>query len=80
MTKVLRQTKARSFSPRKRGGRPLEPQVFARLEPGRAGQVWALYVCIHKDGEFRRIEFDLQSAERFLTDCFVAVRNAMVVQ
>jgi len=80
MTKILHQTKLRSFSPRKKGKRPLEPQVFARVEPGRTGQVWAMYVCIHKQGEFRRIEFDLQSAERFLTDCFVAVRNAMVVQ
>lgn len=49
--------------PEKKSRRPLEPSMFSRVE----GDEWAVYVSIHKEGEFRRITFPLATAMEWLT-------------
>jgi hypothetical protein len=49
---------------REKRGRVLDPVVFART----SNTMWELYVCVYREGEFRRIAMPLTQAREFLTD------------
>lgn len=45
-------------------GRVLQPVVFTRTSE----TMWELYVCVYREGEFRRLAMPLTQAREFLTD------------
>jgi hypothetical protein len=74
---------------RKKGRRPLEPAIFARVEefldldsPGcrRKLRQFALYFSIQREGDFRRIELPLIEARDWLHACWEEVSAAIDVQ
>lgn len=71
MTKIL--GKVSVIARGKKDPRPLEPSIFAKVE----GEYWAFYVCVHRDGEYRRIALPLQAAQVFLQEQLGEVQEAL---
>lgn len=70
----------------KKGRRPLEPSIFARVEEfadpnGAAGgerlQRFAFYFSIQREGDFRRVELPLVEARDWLRVCWQEVVEAI---
>lgn len=57
--------------------RPVEPQLFARVEEFEGRREWALYVCVHREGEFRRLPFMLRNIRGWLRRCLDEVDEAL---
>lgn len=66
MTKILHPEDVTfiSVSKREKRGRVLEPIILPRL----TDTTWELYVCVYREGEFRRIVMPLEQARTFLAD------------
>ena len=63
-----------SRSKTEKRGRVLEPVIFTRTSE----KSWELYVCVYREGEFRRIAMPLAQAKAFLTDELNRVMSAEV--
>lgn len=79
MTKILRSTDVSFISRprperRRRYRRVLEPIVYARVWE----EMWELYVCVYRAGEFRRIAMPLDQARQFLAEQLDRVTAAIV--
>lgn len=59
--------------PEKHRRRVLEPKLFART----TDTEWELYLCIYRDGEFRRVAMPLEKAKEFLTTELRQVTDAI---
>jgi hypothetical protein len=55
--------------------RVLEPVLFAQVNK----DAWELYVCVYRDGEFRRIALPLEQARRFLAEQLDRITAAIKV-
>lgn len=62
-----------SVPKREKRGRVLEPVILPRLTE----TAWELYVCVYREGEFRRIVMPLEQARMFLTDELNRVTTAI---
>jgi len=58
-------------------GRPSEPQLFGRCEAFDDGKQieFALYISIHKEGEFRRIALEPTEAVRWFQECLADLKD-----